>query len=113
MPQPTKRGFTPHRINGDTVRPYDIAVMQEELRRFLDDIGNRPHNFGKTISSQSLAASVENRIDHGLGRAALGWMVVDINADANVWRATDTSEDTSRYLVLETDAACVVDLVVF
>lgn len=102
-----------HRIHGEEVTPYDIAQIQENIRIVLDDLADRRQNFGKQISSVSLATSQENLVEHGLERAVSGWWITDIETDANVWRDDSTSSDTSRYLVLRTDAACVVDLVVF
>jgi hypothetical protein len=54
-------------------------------------------------------------IPHRLGRRARGWIVIDQNADATVWRDTTpgANPDETKFLRLRASAAVTVKLLVF
>lgn len=56
-----------------------------------------------------LASGVTNRVAHGLGRIPTNWLVVDKNAQADVWR--DTSFTATNDLIgFRASAAVTVDI---
>ena len=51
-----------------------------------------------------------NTINHGLSQTQQGWYITDINAAATIYRSQPFNSNT---LTLTSNAACIVDLVVF
>lgn len=65
---------------------------------------------GVLLKGLSLTTSFQN-VNHGLGRAPAGWIVVGKNANADVWE--NPLIRTGLVLVLRSSAAVNVDLWVF
>lgn len=55
-----------------------------------------------------------NAISHHLGRPIQGWIIVDYNGPAKIWRADDANPVApERLLNLITDTNCTVDIYVY
>jgi hypothetical protein len=50
------------------------------------------------------------QINHGLGRTPQGWVIVDVNASASIYRSQPLNATT---LTLTSNAVCVVNIEVF
>jgi hypothetical protein len=99
----------------DRGQPFAVEWYQW-LRDVYDRIAgrNKQHMDGRFVEvAAQLETGQENVVAHGLGRAYVGWWLVDIDADANVWRDDASAEDETVYLVLRTDVTVSVNLVVF
>lgn len=75
-------------------------------RRLLEDTGD-----GLKQGIALLAAST-TLVAHGLGRA-VKWNVVDLQADARVWRDATSTAPTDRFLALKCSANCTIKLEVY
>lgn len=100
---------------------FDISQVQDNVGRVLDEITIKPQmdsffldRSGNTSAlGIALVAGVENWIEHGLGRAILGWDLKDIQAPAMVWRVATSTADLEKYLPLGTTANVTVMIEVF
>lgn len=65
---------------------------------------------GRLVTDVSVATSATN-VNHGLGRAYQGWVIVDNNTDCRVW--SPSTGDTTKVIVLQSSAATTITLWVF
>jgi len=65
---------------------------------------------GRMVTGVSVATSATN-VNHGLGRAYRGWIVVGNNTDCRVW--SPSTSDTTKIIVLQSSAATTLSLWVF
>ena len=59
----------------------------------------------------ALIAGQDNIINHKLGRKFIGWQVIDINRDSNVWRINNNSPTLN--LTLRCSASTTISLRIF
>lgn len=64
---------------------------------------------GKQISGIILVASTPLAIAHGLGSVPTGWFLVDVNAQATVWRTAWTNQT----ITLESSANATISIWVY
>lgn len=76
-------------------------------KRYLEDMGD-----GRRQGIPLLSASTV-LVPHGLGRPVRSWKVVDLNADARVWRDTASAAPNTSFLALKCSANCTVRLEVW
>ena len=63
----------------------------------------------ESLITVALLSGQDNRIPHGLPGSLSTWEIVDINADANVWRSATVNADRS-VILLRASAAVTVRL---
>lgn len=84
--------------------------MQDNIERAFRQVVTKEILDGRLIQDVVITtASVA--VSHGLGRTLVGWVVVDKNANADVWRVGTANADT--LLTLDASATVTVDLWVF
>lgn len=66
---------------------------------------------GNLLENVSLVSGSVNVIKHGLDRKYRGWIVVDKNANANIY--SSTSNVPEKTLLLNTTLNCVVSIWIF
>lgn len=90
---------------------YKIQQVQQNIVSFLNQFSNIQILDGTLLQSVSITAASMKNIQHKLGRAYVGYIVTNKNANAGQW-VGDTSEK-DIYLKLRTSADCTVDIWVF
>lgn len=65
---------------------------------------------GRLVTGVSVGVTATN-VNHGLGRAYQGWVVVNNNTDCRVW--SPSTGDASKVIVLQSSAATTLSLWVF
>lgn len=85
----------------------ELAKLEDNVANVLEPVLNAAILDGKLVENVNLntAASVQ----HKLGRVPRGWIVVDRNANAQVW---STAKD-KNFLTLSSSGAVVVTIWVF
>lgn len=88
-----------------------MDLWQTRVKSQIDPLLSNKIIQGDLVQDASLSPG-SNTITHNLGKIPVGWIVVDINASANVWRSADFDKDT---LTLTSSAAgpIIVSLWVF
>ena len=91
-------------VTSDTV----MSRLQDTLATIFSWIGRREILDGILLKGVSIATS-PTAVDHGLGRAAEGFIPVRSNASATIYQVSATD----RTLNLQASSAVIVDLWVF
>lgn len=89
----------------------DIQKLQTAVAESLEPLENLPLNSGVLISGIRLLSSGVTRVDHGLGRAPLGYLIVKRSVSSSIWDSE--SSIPKRQLNLQTSADVTVSLWVF
>lgn len=84
-------------------------MMQTRWKSILDPFLGSNFLNGSILQSISLINGTTT-INHLLGRTPNGWLLVDIDASANIYRSQPFNNLT---LTLTSDAACIVNLYIF
>jgi hypothetical protein len=87
----------------------ELNLLQTSWANKLNPLLDKPLNNSLLIPGVVLSVG-DNVINHRLGRKLQGWMLVDINGAATIYRAAPKNNLT---LTLNSSAAVTVDLVVF
>lgn len=88
----------------------DVSRLQDKLQEFFQPIVANPLLDGALLTGVKLTTAV-SQVPHGLGRPPLGYIVTAQNANATVWRPSNSLPST--FLDLQASAAVTVDLWVF
>ncbi len=89
-----------------------VNNIQGNIADALSPLISKIQNDSIIISNINLIAGQVNNVNTLLNRSLIGWRVIDINANANVWRVEDTF-NTNLILYLRCSANCTVKLEVF
>lgn len=92
-----------------TVR--DIQKLQDTLSRVFNGIQSKAILDGRLINDVSLVSSGATEVSHGLGKPIRGWVLVEKDANANVYSSASSTPNST--LVLNTSADVTVSLWVF
>lgn len=87
-----------------------LNQFQENVDRVLQPLLANVLADGRLVTGISIVSGTPARVEHKLGRAIRGWLVVDKNANADVWRSTSTLSDV---LILNSSANVTLTLWVF
>lgn len=91
----------------------DVRAVQESTESALLALGDAQITQGRLIKSVSITAGSAARVDHKLGKAPAGWLVVGKSAEATVWDEQAANGTPARTLVLQASANVTVNLWVF
>lgn len=64
----------------------NLARMQQRVKSAFDRVTPMVILDGVLVQNVSLSSAAATLVKHGLGRAAVGWIVVDIQGAATVYR---------------------------
>lgn len=90
----------------------NINQLQENIIAPLNFILSKKIISNNILTSIPLAIGT-NTINHLLSRELIGWFIVRQRSAANIYDDQDNNDNTSVSLLLVSDAAVTVDLVVF
>ena len=89
---------------------FILQIFSITHRYFFTQFLNNPLLNGVLLTGVELG-STATQVPHSLGREPQGWIIVNKNADANVWQS---SKDLSKaFVTLQASADVTVDLWVF
>jgi hypothetical protein len=90
-----------------TIRDPDDQFQRDARKavRTLDAPGTRKVTLSKVVLGVTTV-----KVPHQLGRIPTGWLIIDRNANAVVWRDTSATND---YLPLKASATVTVDIQVW
>lgn len=91
----------------------DFQLLQSSWIGILNPVITNVINNASLLTNVNLSIGV-NSINHKLGRKLTGWYIVRMrNIHANVFDQQDSNALSDKTLILNSDAAVSVDLVVF
>ena len=94
------------------ISPYnplarELNTVQDAVEQVINPLADSQIIDGNYIKEIDLTVSVDNLVEHKLGREPLGWIVVRKFADANIWEsltAGGVSYDRKKFINFQTDA---------
>lgn len=86
-----------------------VDQLQTKWRSELNPLLAQPLSSANTLKGIALINGV-NTINHLLGRKQQGWIISDVDASAIIFRSQPFNDKT---LTLTSNAACLVDLLVY
>lgn len=98
------------KINGST---NELSRLQSNLENWAVSIQKSGLNDGVLLQNISLTTGATSSIEHKLGRAPVGWIIVRQRANAQVWDSQDANIFKTKSLALECSADVTIDLWVF
>lgn len=98
-----KKAFIPP----DFPMAREFNIGQDHIEEVMTPITNSQIIDGVYLKEIDLTVSVDNLVEHKLGRKPLGWIVVRKFADANIWESlTDSASiniDRKKFINFQTD----------
>ena len=93
------------------INTNDLGLMQLQTNVYesLSPLSRLPLLNGTLLEAVSLSTS-DTQVEHKLGRKPLGWLLVDIDADATVFRTAAFNE---QFITLQSSAAVTCNIWVF
>lgn len=89
---------------------FKLEQMQKNVVGAINNIVKNPFLDGVLLTQVSLSASPSN-VAHKLKRDYQGFIITNINANANVWVSATTEK--ASFIKLTASANCIVDIWVF
>lgn len=92
-----------------------INTKSVELNRIQDNIDNVITSLQDTsiILKNIKISTGENKINHLLGRKLIGWQIIRLRSQANIYDNQDNNKNEQLTLILISDQDTVIDLKVF
>lgn len=93
--------------------PEVRAVDQKLLTIFNSIIKNPLLNSPVLLTAIMLSSGVDTPINHTLGRAVKGWIIVDKNATGDIWQSTTANPIPTSSIILRSNATMTVSILFF
>jgi hypothetical protein len=90
-------------------KDQSMNLQLTRWKSLVDPVLANPMTNPSILKNVSLVVG-DNVVNHKLGRMQQGWMIVDVDAPATIYRSAALNSTT---LTLNSDAACVVSIAVF
>lgn len=90
----------------------NLTQMQQQWAAILNPLISNEITQGQLLQNQVLVNG-KTVINHRLGRPLIGWFIVGINAAANIYDSQANNQTPTLTLILNSNAACTVNLWVF
>lgn len=91
----------------------DLAKFQASVERALAGLQGKQLPRGLLLSNINLDSSQDNAVQHKLNRRYLGYIIVDKNANAQIWTSVTLNNFKEKQVVLNTSSNVVVSLWIF
>lgn len=90
----------------------DLSLMQTKWAAQLNPLLELPLNDSALLPNVNLINGT-TQVNHRLGRKPLGWIIIRQRASAIIYDTQDSNQHPELTLSLVSNAAVVVDLIVF
>lgn len=90
----------------------DLNKVQDNLGTFLNQLDRRLLS-GLILEKAELKSAHTVNVPHMLGRAYQGWIILDQDGSAIIWRDAGSIADKTRFLPLKSSADVNVKIWVF
>src|SRR6185437_7914444 len=89
-----------------------VNQLQQNIIPPLQEVIANPVVCGVIIQNVNLVSGL-NTVNHGLGRTLQGWSAVRVRSQCQLWDSQDSNNSPAQTLLLNSNAAVTVDLLVF
>lgn len=90
----------------------ELNRVQDNLGTFLNQLDRRLLS-GLIVEGVALKSANTVEVAHRLGRAYQGWIILDQDGSAIIWRDAGSASDKTRFLPLKSSANVNVNIWVF
>ena len=90
----------------------EVSRFQSFVFDFTSQLTSKPQLDSRIIEGVELVSGTAKQIEHKLGRKLLGWQIIDIDSNANVWQPA-TATNKELFLKLQSSANCKISILVF
>ena len=90
-----------------------VRKLQSNVENALAPIINSDILDGVLLKNVDLRFDRINEINHGLGRAPQGWIIVRLRGDSRIWDVQDSNNTKQRTLSLRCTTDVEVDMWIF
>jgi hypothetical protein len=97
----------------EVVKGFHLTQVQDNVDLSISQIQGSPFVNGSFVVVTLSAAGSDNLINHGLDRNIQGWVVVNKNANADVWESSTVNNFPSKQIILKASATVTVKLYFF
>jgi hypothetical protein len=92
----------------------DIQRVENSLISTLQSIITNPLLNSPTLKKAVvLTTGVDNVVDHGLNRPVTGWIIVDKNASADIYKSATINTMPTTSIILNTTSTVTVTILFF
>lgn len=92
----------------------DVQEIENSVVRVFNSLYNNPLLNGPVIvKAQTFTAGIDLTVNHKLGKAPNGYIVVGSDAPANVYTSSTKNVAPTAFVILKSDANATVDILFF
>jgi hypothetical protein len=92
---------------------FELQQIQDNVLESFKDLGVNYILNGELVQDVSLVSGTDQAVSHKLSRKPNGFIVVDKNANADVWQSTTVNNIKDRVLLLRASATVKISLWIF
>lgn len=94
--------------------PYILDVVQSGAANAVNAINQSEITDSTTATGISFSTpNADVVVNHGRGRQLTGWLVIDRNANANIWKSASNNPAPESTIILQADAAVTASFLFF
>lgn len=97
----------------EVVNAFHLTQVQDNVDLVFNQLQISPFQNGVFVVVGLSAGGVDNVVNHGLEREVQGWIVVDKNAQADIWLSPTTNNLKTKQILLRASAIVTVKLYIF
>ena len=90
----------------------ELNKIQDYVSAAIGDLANNRLINGIILKNIKLVSGL-NEIEHKLNRQLIGWKIIRIRTNAQVWDEQDANKRSAKTLLLQASAPVTIDLYVF
>jgi len=92
----------------------NVRILDQKLLAIFNSIIKNPLlNTPTLLTGIMLTSGVDTIVNHTLGRAVKGWIIVDKNATGDVWQSSTTNAIPKSSIILKSNATITVSILFF
>lgn len=92
----------------------EVQLVDQRLLMIFNSIIKNPLlNSPTVVKGIMLNSGVDTIVNHGLGRAVTGWIIIDKNASGDVYQSTTTNTIPTASIILKATATVTVSILFF
>jgi len=92
----------------------EVQLVDQRLLMIFNSIIKNPLlNTPTIVKGIMLSSGVDTIVNHGLGRAVTGWVVIDKNGVADIYQSTTTNTIPTASIILKANATVTASILFF
>lgn len=87
--------------------------LQDSIAQSFAQFEKLPQLDSVIVKDITLSSTIDNLVEHKLGREIVGWQIIRQNANAVVYESSTINTTPSSFVILRASAACTVTILFF